>query len=94
MAVHADGTGGNVRVPGLLNRVVAVSAIQPQLVRVDGMGERHRLDWPIADVGIFIREVIPDARRHRRSREQNADDDHQRQPICPLRKDVRHLKMV
>src|SRR6266513_902302 len=72
------------------DKVMAITAIQPELGHVDVVRERHRLDRLITDTGIFWRNVIPGG-RGQSARDQNAGDRHlQRQPIAPAWKEIRH----
>ena len=88
VAIHAGGTGRDIRIPGLLHRAVAITAVQSELIDVDGMREPDRLDRLIPDAGIFRCEVVPDARRDSRADQQRADDNVKRQPVRPFREDI------
>ena len=51
---------------------MAITAVHPQIARVELMAERNRLGWTIPDVGIERRAVIPDEAD--RSGAENPDD--------------------
>src|SRR5438128_2709401 len=44
VAIHAGRGGRDVRVPGFLDSVVTIAAIDPQLIGMDGMRKSHRLN--------------------------------------------------
>ena len=67
---------------------MTITAIDAQLIGVNRVGECHGLDGHITDVGVLIGEIIPNARRHAHADEKHRDDDHQRQLVRPLWKDV------
>jgi hypothetical protein len=69
---------------------VAITAIDAELIRVDGVGKTNGLNRLIADAGVFGREVIRHAERGHSPNEGRAEDDLQRQPIGPLWKNIRH----
>src|SRR5207344_2562846 len=57
VAIHAGRTGGNVRIPGFLDGIVTVAAIDPELVGVSGVGKTDGLNRLIANFGVFGSEV-------------------------------------
>ena len=75
VAVHTGFSRGHVRVPRLLHPVVAVAAVEPQLLHVDRMRKRHRLGGLIPDPGVLGREIICQASRYHSSNEQKAKYD-------------------
>ncbi len=69
---------------------MAVAAVEPQLLHVNGMREGHRLGGLIPDPGVLGREIVTQTSSHHSSNEQKAKYDLARQPVGPSRKDVRH----
>lgn len=67
VAIHAQRAGRDVGIPGFLDGVVAITAVNAQLVRVNCMGKRHRLHGHVAHIGVFVGEIIPDPGRHGRA---------------------------
>jgi len=84
VAIHAGGTRGNIRIPGFLDSIVAVTAIDSELAVVSGVGESDGLNRLIANAGVFGSEIIPGAGDKRATNEDDADDDHHRQTVRPL----------
>ena len=62
MAVHARLRGRHIRMSGLVDVAMAITAIHPQLGNVFSVAKRHGLDRRVADPGILGRHVIGDAR--------------------------------
>lgn len=86
VAVHARARGGNVREPRSFHRTVAIAAVHAHLLDVDVVGKRDRLDGLVADPRVLGRAIIPDRTHDGRANQHHPDDDHQGQPIGPLRK--------
>lgn len=66
------------------------SGSRSQLVRVDGMGECHRLFGLVAHSGELRCEVIGDSRDHGGQHHGRCHTDHQRYFVGPPRENVRH----
>ena len=78
VAVPAGVGGGDVGVPGLLDVVVAITAIQAQngiRPRVKGMVEGDRLVWRVSDVQILVGGVFVDRRDYDDSGDEKTDED-------------------
>src|SRR5512134_3592770 len=60
VAIHARLTRGHIRIPALLHRAVAIAAIHPELLNVDGMSEGDRLDRRVTDACVLGCEIIPE----------------------------------
>src|SRR5687767_11270459 len=63
MAIHARAGAGNVRIPGFFNAIVAITAVDPELIGVDGVGKTDGLNRLVTDAGVFGREIIRHAER-------------------------------
>lgn len=90
VAVHAGLRSRNVGVRRFLHSCVAVTAIHPELVDMEGVIEGHRLGWLVADPGIFGCKVIGHAGNHAGSHHGNADQDFDWEPVGPSRENVGH----
>ena len=88
MAIEARGRGGDVRIPRFLDAIVAITAIDAELIGVNRMRERNRLNGLISDARVFGSEVVPDASGNSGGEEQAADDDERRQSVRPFWKDI------
>ncbi len=94
MAIHASGGRRNIRVPGLFDSIVAIAAIDPQLVRMHRMGKTDRLNGLVPDAGIFRREIIPHACGDSGPSRQRADNDFRGELVRPLWKNVGHYDLI
>ena len=88
MTVHAGVGRRDVREPRLLNTVVAIPAINPQLVSMNRVGERHGLYRLIPDPGVLGGEIVSDSSRGHRANQHYPHQYPEGQLVCPLRKDV------
>lgn len=88
MAVHTGRTGGDVRIPGFLHAVMAISAIDSKLRGVDIMGESDGLVGLVTDVGVLRCEIIIDPRRGGTGDKKCANGYFEGKPVCPPGKDV------
>lgn len=84
VAVHAGGTGRDVREPGFLDAGMAVTAIDPELARVGGVRKSDGLNGLIAHTRVFRSEIVPDTGRDGAPGEKKPGDDHRRQAVGPL----------
>ena len=84
VTIHANRTGWDVGIPRFLNGIMAVAAIDAQLAGVSGMGKRNWLDRLIPDARVFWSEIIPHAGSQSAASQQQADDNHRRQPVSPF----------
>ena len=91
VAVHAGGRGGDVGVRRLLDAVVAVAAVDPELIRVNRVRERHGLLRLVTNARVLGREIIPHARHRSGAQKRSADNEQHGQTIGPPGKDVRHF---
>jgi hypothetical protein len=73
VTVDAGLSGGKVRVAGNLDKAMAVTAIHPELLHMEGVGEGHRLIRLITDAGILGGEIIPDPEGDGRAHNQPAN---------------------
>ena len=87
MAVHASRTGGNIRIPGLFNRIMAIAAINSQLSGMRGMREADRLDRLITDAGVLRGEVVPGACDQCTTDQHGAGNHQHRQAVSPFGED-------
>jgi hypothetical protein len=92
VTIHAGRSGGNICDPCFVHHVVAITAIEAEVARMNFVRERNRLRRLIADSRVFGSEVKRDRGRHYAARNREHDDDPQRQPICPLRKNRWHFE--
>lgn len=53
VTIHTGSGRGHVGVGLLLDSGMAVAAVDPQVARVDSVAVRHRLFWPVPDIGIL-----------------------------------------
>ena len=90
MAVHARRGVGHVRMRGDFHETVAIPAIHPQLVHVNIVRKRHRLDRLVSDFCVFRRAVIPCSPRQGTSDHNHANDQLERYPIRPAWKEIGH----
>ena len=58
VAVHTGVGSWHIRVPRLINPIMAIAAIKPQLVNMNRMRKRYRLSRLITDPRILGREII------------------------------------
>jgi len=93
VAVHAGGRARQVGKPGFFDPVMAIAAIQAELAGMDPMRKRHRLDRLVADAVVFGREINRHARRHAAAGQPAQNGEHQRQTVCPFRKNHCLLKI-
>lgn len=75
MAIHAGGSAGQVGIPGFIDAVMTVPAIETQLAGMDGVGKRHRLRRLIAFACVFGGDVKSDGGRHYPPDQREDDDD-------------------
>jgi len=90
VAIHAGRGRRNVRVPGFLDPVVTIPAINPQLIGVDGVRKSHRLNRLITNACVFRGEIVPNASRNRTPYQKSPDNDLARELVRPLWKYIRH----
>ena len=90
MAVHARCGVGHVRLRGHFHETVTIPAIHSQLVHVDIMRERHRLDRLVSDFCVLRRGVIPRRPCQGTSDHNHANDQLERYPIRPAWKEIGH----
>lgn len=74
----------------LIHLVMAVSAIQSKLARVEAMVEWDRLSWLVANAHVLRRHIIRDAGEERCHEDEDKNNDLQRQRVRPLGKHFRH----
>ena len=75
MAVHACCSVGHVRLRGHFHETVTIPAIHPQLVHVNIVRKRNRLDRLVSDFCVLRRGVIP-CRAGQATGDRNHADDH------------------
>ena len=90
MAIHANAGTRNVRIPRLLDIVMAIAAINAELVGVNGMREKNRLLRLITDICVFRGEIVGNPTDRRGGKQRQADQNEGRQLIRPLWKNIRH----
>ena len=90
VAVHAHLGVRHVRMGGDFHEAVTITAIHPELGDMNIMRKRHRLDWLIADLRVFRRDVIPRGRGESANNQNTGDGHLQRQPVAPAWKKIRH----
>ena len=73
VTVDAGLGGWKVRVTRHLDEAMAVAAVHPKLLHVQGVGEGNRLIGLVADTCILWREIIPDPQRDGPTDHQAAD---------------------
>jgi len=73
MTVNTGLRGRKIRVGGHFDEAMAVAAIHPKLLDMQGVGEGHGLVRLIADTRVFRREVIPDSKCDRGTNNQHTD---------------------
>ena len=78
---HAGLRIRHIRLRCDIDKVVAITAIHPQLGNVNVVRKRHRLDRLITDLGIFRGNVIPGAGGKAANNYHAADGQLERQPI-------------
>jgi hypothetical protein len=61
VAIDTSLRSREIGMPSHLDEAMAVTAIHPKLLDMEGVGKWHRLIRLIADTGVFRREIIPDA---------------------------------
>ena len=93
MAVHAGGRAGQIGEPRFFHAVVAVTAVHAKLARVNLMRKGHRLDGLVTGTGVFGREINRDGRHDGSTTEHGDQAEHQRQTICPFRKNHAFQKL-
>ena len=72
VTVHTGVSRRHVRVPRLLHPVMAVPAVETQLLHVNGMRKGHRLGGLKPDPGVLGREIIVQTSRYHSPNEQKA----------------------
>ena len=92
VAVHAGLRGGHRRVRALLDRGVAVAAVEAQLINVDLVGEGDRLGGLIADGERLGRGVVVEREGDSGDCGSDADGNFERQQIGPAGKNICHEK--
>ena len=90
VAIDAGLGGRKVRVTGYLYEAMAVAAVHPELLHVQGMGEGYWLIGLIADASVLRREIVPDPESDGSTDHQAADKQLERKPIGPSGKEIRH----
>ncbi len=68
---------------------MAVAAVHLELTGVELVAEGHRLDRPVAHVGVFGREVVPDEGDAHDGSDSEPGDRVERCFVGPLREDLR-----
>ena len=91
VAIHAHASAGNVRIPRLFHIVMAIPAINPKLISMNGMREEDRLHRLITNIGVFWREIIRDTNHSGRAEQREPNQNPARQLVRPLWKNVRHF---
>ena len=86
VAVHARRGAGQVGKPGFFHAIMAVAAVHTQLPRMNAVRERHGLHGLVTGTGVFGREVNRHAGDHATACQCGTKAKHERQPVCPLRK--------
>ena len=95
VAGHAGLRVRQIRMRRHVDEAVAITAIHPELLHVNVVRERHRLDRLVADARVFrrrrnttSRRSAPVTTRHR------ADENLERKPVRPAWKKVRHTGLA
>src|ERR1700719_3247947 len=90
VAVHAKLGVRDIRMRRDFNEAVAVTAIHSELADVDVVGERHRLDRLVADLGVFRCNVIPSGGGQTADNQKAGYRHLKWQPVTPAWKEIRH----
>ena len=88
VAIHASGRRRDIRVPGFLDAIVAVAAVQSNLVNMNGMRKRDRLDRLVPDTGVLRGEIVPDSGGGGGPHNHRTEDHLARKLVCPPGKNV------
>ncbi|GAB4136007.1 MAG: hypothetical protein Fur0037_00200 [Planctomycetota bacterium] len=73
---------------------MAVSAVDPELARVELVAVEDRLDGLIAHVGVLRREPEPHDEDHRETAASRAQEQNRRQPVRPFREEYGQVESL
>ncbi len=94
VAGHAGLGGGNVGVRSHLNEAMTITAIHPELLDVDDVGEWNWLCRLVADPCVFWGEVIGNGRHQKGDNCASANDQLQGNPVSPLWEKICHRSVL
>jgi hypothetical protein len=92
VAIHAGRRAGDIRIPGFLDAIMAIPAVETNLVNMDSMREADGLNGLIAHPRVFGSKVIPDPNRQSGSNKHRSDKHPAGQLVRPFWKDIRHAE--
>src|SRR3974390_1635209 len=71
---------------------MAVTAVNPRLFRMNGVGEWYGLDGLVAHPGVLGRAIVSDTSRAGATCQHEGDSNQKRQLVGPLRENRLHLR--